>query len=140
MFQNVTVNFDGGLAGLRRLADITPFVVRIRIFVALVNSCYTYSDCFYFALDYFSLRKLTVAFNACVMNVYRRRLFDHISNVSDSILGCSLLTYMVFRLACFIISLVTGDRPFYLFESSVFSLHGLLRHFKVSSVWFVMNF
>jgi hypothetical protein len=32
-----------------------------------------------------------------------------------------LLTYMVFRSACFKLSLVTGRRPLYLFESSVFS-------------------
>jgi hypothetical protein len=41
----------------------------------------------------FAIRKHTVAFNACVRYVYRRRLFDHISDVSDSILSCSLLTY-----------------------------------------------
>jgi hypothetical protein len=46
------------------------------------------------------------AFNACVRYVYRRRLFDQISDVSDSILGCFLLTYMEFWLPCFIFSLV----------------------------------
>jgi hypothetical protein len=51
----------------------------------------------------------------------RRRLFDHISDVSDLILGCSLLTYMEFRLACFMFSLVTGGRPRYLYDSLVFS-------------------
>jgi hypothetical protein len=62
-----------------------------------------------------------VAFNACVRYVYRRRLFDHISDVSDSILGCSLLTYMKFRLACFMFSSVIGGRPRYLYDSLVFS-------------------
>jgi hypothetical protein len=74
-----------------------------------------------FAYDSYSLRKLTVAFNACVRYVYRGRLFDHISDVSDSMLGCSLLTYMIFRLACFMFQLVTGSRPLYLFKSLVFS-------------------
>jgi hypothetical protein len=35
-------------------------------------------------------------------------IFDHISDVSDSILGCFYLTYIEFRLACFMFSLVTG--------------------------------
>jgi hypothetical protein len=111
----------GALAGLRRLADVTPFAVRMRLVVALVIPFFIYCDCVYFALDSYSLRKLTVAFNACVRYVCRRRLFDHISDVSDSILGCSLLTYMQFRLACFMFSLVTGGRPRYLDDSVVFS-------------------
>jgi hypothetical protein len=78
-------------------------------------------DCVYFALDSHSLRKLTVAFNAFVRYVYQRRLFDHITNISDSMLGCSLLTYLIFRLACFMFSFETGGRPLYSFESLVFS-------------------
>jgi hypothetical protein len=87
---------------LRRLADVTPFADRMRLVVALVILFLIY--CVYFALDSYSLRKLTVPFNACVRYVYRRRLFDHLSDVSDSILGCFLLTYMEFWLAflCFL--------------------------------------
>jgi hypothetical protein len=61
----------------------------VRFIVALVIPFFTDCDCVYFALDSYSL---TVAVNACVRYVYRSRLFDHISDVSDSILGCSLLT------------------------------------------------
>jgi hypothetical protein len=50
---------------------------------------FIYCDCVYFALGSYSLRK---------------------------ILGCSLLTYMKFWLACFVFSLVTGGRP-YLYDS-----------------------
>jgi hypothetical protein len=82
---------------------------------------FIYCDCVYFALDSYSQRKLTVAFNACARYVYRRTLFDHISDVSDSILGCSLLTYMEFRLAYFMYSLVTGGKPHYLYDFLVFS-------------------
>jgi hypothetical protein len=114
-------NFYGVLAGLRRLADVTPSAVRMRLVVTLVIPFFIYCDCVYFALDSYWLRKLRVAFNACVRCVYRRRIFDHISDGSDSILGCSLLTYMEFRLACFMFSLVTGGRPCYLYDSLVFS-------------------
>jgi hypothetical protein len=110
----------GALAGLRRLAAVTPFAVRMRLVVALVILFFIYCDCVYFALDSYSLRKLTVAFNACVRYVYHRRLFDHISDVSDSILSCSLLTYMEFRLVCFMFSLVTSGRPRYPYDSFVF--------------------
>jgi hypothetical protein len=92
------------------------FADRMPLVVALVISFFNYCDCVYFALDSYSLRKLTVAFNACVRYVYRRRLFGHITDNSDSILGCSLLIYMKFRLACFMFSLVTaGGRPRYLY-------------------------
>jgi hypothetical protein len=50
-----------------------------------------------------------------------RRLFHHISGVTDSILGCFLLIYMEFRLACFMFSFVTGGRLLYLYDSLVFS-------------------
>jgi hypothetical protein len=72
----------GPLAGLRRVADVTPFAIRMRLDVELVILFFSYCDCVYVALDSYLLRKLTVAFNACVRYVYRRRLFDHISDVS----------------------------------------------------------
>jgi hypothetical protein len=61
-----------------------------------------------------------VAFIDCVKYVCRRRLFDHIFYVSVSILGCSLLTYMVFRLACAMFSMLTEGIPLYLFGSLVY--------------------
>jgi hypothetical protein len=86
---------------------------------------YSYCDCVYFALDSYSLRKLMVTFNACVRYVYRyicRRLFEHIFDVSDSILGCSLLSYMEFWLACFMFSFVTGAVvDLVIYDSLVFS-------------------
>jgi hypothetical protein len=85
MENNMTVY--GALAGLRRLADVTPFAVRMRFVVALVFLFLIYCDCVYFAS------------NVCVRYVYRRRLFNHMSDVSDSMLGSSLLNYMEFRLA-----------------------------------------
>jgi hypothetical protein len=48
------------LAGLRRLADVTPFAIRMRLVVALVIPFFIYCDCVYFALDSYSLRKLTM--------------------------------------------------------------------------------
>jgi hypothetical protein len=56
----------GALAGLRRLVD----AVRMRLVVALVIPFFTYCDCVYIAFDSYSLRKLTVAFNAYVRYVY----------------------------------------------------------------------
>jgi hypothetical protein len=44
---------------------------------------------------------VVVAFNACVRDVSRRRLLDHISDVSDSILGYFLLTHMISDLFIF---------------------------------------
>jgi hypothetical protein len=80
----------GALAGLRRLADVTLIAVRMRLVVALVITFFIYCDCVYFTLNSYLLSKLTVALNACVRYVYRRRLLDHIFDVSDSIMGCFL--------------------------------------------------
>jgi hypothetical protein len=57
----------GALAGLRRLADVTPFAVRMRLVVLVIP--FIYCDCVYFALDSYSLRKLTVAFNVSGMSI-----------------------------------------------------------------------
>jgi hypothetical protein len=48
------------------LEDVTPFAVRMRLVVALVIPFFIYCDCVYFALDSYSLIRLTVAFNAYV--------------------------------------------------------------------------
>jgi hypothetical protein len=100
---------------------MSPLLLFVFDFDTLVIPFFIYGDCVYFALDSYSLRKLTMAFNTCVRYVYRRRLFYHISDFSDSILGCSLLTYMEFRLTCFMFSLVTGGRHRHLYDSLVFS-------------------
>jgi hypothetical protein len=71
------------LCGLRLAKETGCLLFAVR-FVAFVISFLIYCDFVYFPLDSFSLRKLTMTFNACV---YRRRLFDLISDVSDSILG-----------------------------------------------------
>jgi hypothetical protein len=85
---------------------------------------FTYCDCVYFVLDSYSLRKITVAFNACV---YRSRL------VQCSLLRCFGLNFgMLFADLhgipigmLYVFLLVTGSRPLYLFESLVFSCSGL---------------
>jgi hypothetical protein len=89
--------------------------------VALVIFFFIYCNCVYFALNFYSLRKPTVTFNACARYVYRRGLFDHISDVSDSISGCSLPTYMKFLVVCLMFSLVSGGRPRYLYDSLLFA-------------------
>jgi hypothetical protein len=42
--------FYGAFAGLRRLADVTPFAVRMRLVVVLVIPFFIYCDCLSFAL------------------------------------------------------------------------------------------
>jgi hypothetical protein len=96
---------------------------------ALMIPIFTYCDCVNFALDSYSLRKLRVAFNACFrfqVCIYQRRLFVHISEVSDTISECSLVTYMVFWLACFIFSLVTLGRPLSNFSPSKYMVGSVL--------------
>jgi hypothetical protein len=46
-----------------------------------------------------AFRRLQLAFNACVRYIYRRRHFDHISDVATEILGCELFTYFTYSTA-----------------------------------------
>jgi hypothetical protein len=46
--------------------------------------------------DFTGLRKLEVAYNNCVRFV----LYDHVSEYSKNILGCSLSKYYEFRACC----------------------------------------
>jgi hypothetical protein len=91
------------------MSPLSPFVYDLLV-GALVIPFFIYCDSVYFALDSYSLGKLTVAFNGCVRYVHRRRVCDHISDVSDSILDFSLLTFMEFWLTCVIFSLLTSLR------------------------------
>jgi hypothetical protein len=45
----------GALIGLRRLADVTPFAVRMRLVVVVVITFFIYCDCVYFELDSYLL-------------------------------------------------------------------------------------
>jgi hypothetical protein len=54
--------------------DVIPFAVRIRLIVALVISFFTYYDFIYFALDFYSLSKLTVDFNVLLYSIITHQL------------------------------------------------------------------
>jgi hypothetical protein len=103
-----------------QMSPLSPFVCDLLLRLCMIP-IFIYCDCVYFALDSYSLRKLTVAFNAFVRYVYRRRLFDHISDVSDSILSCSLLTLTLNFGWLVLFFLWTGGRPHYLYDSIVLS-------------------
>jgi hypothetical protein len=80
------------------------FSVRIRLVVAFLISFFLFSlTAILYTLHLTNIRwgNLQWLLMLVLGYGYRRRLFNHIFDVSDSILGCSLLTYMVFWLACF---------------------------------------
>jgi hypothetical protein len=88
-----------GSCWAQKTSDCYPFCCSY-VYCCPRYSIFTYCECVYFALGSYSLSKLTVL----------------------STLGWALLTYMVFQLACFMFSLVTGARPLYLLGSLVILL------------------
>jgi hypothetical protein len=93
--KNIGVTFNYELSWGDHVSTVCRKVygalARMRLIVAFVIPFFTYCDCV-------RTLHLTVIHwgNLRVRYVDRRRLFDHISAVSDSILGCFLLTYMIF--------------------------------------------
>jgi hypothetical protein len=59
-------------------------------------------------------RRLELAFIACTRYVYGLRRFDHISEFSREILGCTLFEYLELRLASFIHKILIVGAPDYL--------------------------
>jgi hypothetical protein len=88
---------------------------------SLIVPIFLYSDVVYFpSLTGAEFRRLELAFNACTWYVYGLRRFDHISEFSRGILGCTLFEYLELRLAGFIHKIVIVGAPDYLNSRLVF--------------------
>jgi hypothetical protein len=74
-----------------------------------------YFDFVYFpSLTGAEFTRLDLAFNACTRYVYGLRHFDHISECSREILGCTLFEYLELQLAGFFHKIVIFGAPDYL--------------------------
>jgi hypothetical protein len=81
----------------------------------LIVPIFLYSDVVYFPpLTQAEFRRLELTLNACTRYVYGPWCFDHISEFSREILGCTLFEYLKLRLAGFIHKIVIFGVPEYL--------------------------
>jgi hypothetical protein len=76
-------------------ARMFGFMKRIsRSNIAYLKLLILFNAIVFFALNFYSLRKLTVVFNGFVKYIYQKSLLDRIFDVSDTVLECFLLTYI----------------------------------------------
>jgi len=66
-------------------------------------------------------KRLILVFNACVRYVHKLRKYDHISHVSNTLIGCSLISYYKFRVVNFLFLLLQNRKPAYLFNKLTFA-------------------
>ena len=111
---HVCKTVHGGLHSLNRLRSSTPLHVREMMFNALLRPHFMYCDIIYSATTSDILSRLQQAFNSCLRYVLDLRKYDHISEHSTRLLGCSLETYFKFRAATFLFKIINFPVPSYL--------------------------
>lgn len=87
----------------------------------LVLPFFTYCDVVYSSMSQKCLSRINVLFNDCARYVYNRRRFVGISDVSSSILGCSITSYLNNRYICFLHKLLAFQKPLYLADRIQFA-------------------
>ena len=104
----------GGLHSLNRLRTSTPLHVREKLFNALLRPHFMYCDIIYSGTTSVILSRLQQAFNSCLRYVLDLKKYDHISQHSSRLLGCSLETYFKLRAATFLFKIINFPVPSYL--------------------------
>lgn len=94
--------------------------IRKRLIVALIMPIISYCNPLFSAMDAGSLQKLQVAFNSCTRFVYRLRRYDHVSALSNRILGMSLCDYFKLHKCIFMFKIILFRSPSYLYENLQF--------------------
>lgn len=100
--------------------DFLSIEHRRRLVVSLIIPLFTYGDVVFSSLNETQKRKLELCFNSCLRFIHKRRKFDHLADVRDSILGCNLETYFKYRLMVFLFTIMIHKEPYYLFNSLEF--------------------
>ena len=111
---NVCRTVYGGLHSLNRLRSSTPLHVREKMFNALLRPHFMYCDIIYSATTSVILSRLQQAFNSCLRYVLDLKKYDHISQHSSRLLGCSLEIYFKLRAATFLFKIIHFPVPSYL--------------------------
>lgn len=108
------------LRNLRFSANFTPQDTRIKLVKQLILPYIDYFAHIYCNLDSLSLHKLTIALNNSARYAFSLKRFDHISNQTKTILGCTLQTYLNVRNCLLIHKLILSKSPAYLYDKFQF--------------------
>ena len=96
-------------------ASFLPADIKLKLIHSLILPLILYAANVYGDMDAESLRKLQFAVNNCARFVYNKRKYDHISHLSQNILGFSIINFLHIRNLLFMHKLVYSKTPHYLF-------------------------
>ncbi len=109
---------------LRSLWNVTKFAspgLKKKLIISFIFPIFIYCDVVFYGMSKGYERKLQIMFNACVRYVYNLRKFDHVSNFSNSILNCDLITYYKIRVLIQFFKIIVTHSPDYLYEKISFA-------------------
>lgn len=97
-----------------------PRKTRLVLVKTLIVPAFTYGECVYSTnLSAADQRMLERAFSACVRFVHGLRRYDSTRGLVDTVLGCSLMTYLRQRRCTALHGIVRSGLPLYLFDKLV---------------------
>lgn len=109
-----TINF--GLRNLYMFSDVLQMELKQKLVKALFLPYFESSNVLIGDPDSNNLCTLQRSFNSLIRFVHRRRKFDHISDVMDSLVGMTMTNYLQFRRLIFLFNLIKSKTPEYLFN------------------------
>lgn len=98
-----------------------PTWLRRKLILTLIVPLLTYGDALFSSANANQIRKLEICFNACLRFIHKRKKFDRLSDIRNTILGCTLSVYYKYRLAVQIFSIILTKQPAYLYDSLTFA-------------------
>ena len=105
-----------GIRCLWATANLFPIDVKLKLAKSLLIPHIIYIDTVVGDLDSNNFKTLQKAFNSIVRFVFNRRKYDHISDVSNKILGLSLKNFLKFRRLIFMYTILSTKKPEYLYS------------------------
>lgn len=109
---------------LRKLYSISAYIprsLRKKLIVSLVLPHFLFGDIIFSNCSALCKRKLEVCFNACLRFIFKRRKYDSVSDVVNSIVGCPLFTYYKLRHSLLMFKLRLTKQPIYLYRNLQFA-------------------
>jgi hypothetical protein len=109
---------------LRRLWPLTRHMtveMRKKLVTTLILPKFLYASQVYTGTSKGAWDKLKLVFNNCVRYVYHKRKFDHISHLSNKIMGVGIVDFLVMYDSIFLFKLIKSQKPSYLHRKLTFS-------------------
>lgn len=112
---NMCRRIYGTLYRLRQLRKFTPIKTRYLLVKSLIIPLFSYGLEIFYNMNSNLRKRLEVCFNDCARYIYGINRRSHVSNFSQSILGCNIYDFFKYRVLCFIHKLIYLQQPNYLY-------------------------